>query len=379
MQPLGDNARGQLAPIAPGERAVIDREGHRQGRRIDRVGRQRLGDLGGADRVGDRRRAEPRDGNDVAGLRLLDRPPVEAAIGEQFGQPRLLDDFAIAGQRFHRHVDAGDPGMNKAGQNAAEIGVVVERRRQHRERRVGIRFRRPHMRDDQLEKRRQIASRAVQLGDGPALAARGEQGREIELRLIGVEQGEQVENLVVDGFGPRVGAIDLVDHDNRLQPAAQGLADDKFGLRQGSLGGVDQHENAIDHAEDALDLAAEIGVARRIDDIDPHRMVLGSPLDRGAFGQDRDAALALQLVRIEGAFGDLLIGAKRAALPQELIDERRLSMIDMRDDRDITDIHSNRFLVSRDSTATTGQQRLRRGGLPRRALSTRLPAARRHG
>jgi len=81
-------------------------------------------------------------------------------------------------------------------------------------------------------------------------------------------------------------------------------------------------------------------VARRIDDIDPHRMVLGSPLDRGAFGQDRDAALALQLARIEGAFGDLLIGAKRAALPQELIDERRLSMIDMRDDRDITDIHS---------------------------------------
>src|SRR2546423_12738244 len=83
------------------------------------------------------------------------------------------------------------------------------------------------MSDYQLEKRRQIAARPVQLGDGPALAARGEQGREIELRLIGVEQGEQVENLVVDGFGPRVGAIDLVDHDNRLQPAAQGRSEER--------------------------------------------------------------------------------------------------------------------------------------------------------
>ena len=61
-------------------------------------------------------------------------------------------------------------------------------------------------------------------------------------------------------------------------------------------------------------------------------------IDRGAFGEDRDAALALQLVRIEGALGDLLVGAERAALAQQLIDQRRLAVVDMRDDRDVADV-----------------------------------------
>ena len=41
IEALGDHARGDLVAVAPGERRIVDREGHRQGRRIDRVGRQR--------------------------------------------------------------------------------------------------------------------------------------------------------------------------------------------------------------------------------------------------------------------------------------------------------------------------------------------------
>jgi hypothetical protein len=58
-------------------------------------------------------------------------------------------------------------------------------------------------------------------------------------------------------------------------------------------------------------------------------------------------------------------------------------MIDMRDDCDIPDVHTDRLLVFCDATATTRRpklnKRLSRGALPRRALSARLPAARRHG
>ena len=57
-------------------------------------------------------------------------------------------------------------------------------------------------------------------------------------------------------------------------------------------------------------------MARRVDDVDPNVM----PLDRSALREDRDAALAFQLVGIEGALGDLLIGAERAALLQQLVD-----------------------------------------------------------
>src|SRR5690606_40573500 len=48
------------------------------------------------------------------------------------------------------------------------------------------------------------------------------------------------------------------------------------------LGGIDQHDDAIHHRQNALDLAAEIGVTGGIDDVDTGL----APLHRGAFGED---------------------------------------------------------------------------------------------
>jgi hypothetical protein len=59
------------------------------------------------------------------------------------------------------------------------------------------------------------------------------------------------------------------------------------------------------------------------------------PLDGGAFGEDGDAALALEVARIHGALGDALIVAEGAALLQEPVDQGRLAVVDMRDDRDV--------------------------------------------
>jgi hypothetical protein len=94
-------------------------------------------------------------------------------------------------------------------------------------------------------------------------------------------------------------------------------------------------DHAVDHRQDALDLAAEIGVAGRVDDVDPHAL----PDDRGAFGQDGDAALALEIVGVHRAFGDLLVGAESARLLQELVDQGGLPVVDMGDDGDVADIH----------------------------------------
>jgi hypothetical protein len=47
-------------------------------------------------------------------------------------------------------------------------------------------------------------------------------------------------------------------------------------------------------------------VAGRVHDVDADV----APVDRGAFGEDRNAALALEIVRIHRPFGDLLVGAE---------------------------------------------------------------------
>ena len=191
------------------------------------------------------------------------------------------------------------------------------------------------MAQHEIEHRREVLARPVEHFVRPALPAGGVQHREVELIVVRAECGEQVEHLGMDLVGPRVLAIDLVDHHDRAQAARERLADHELGLRQHAFGGVDQDDRAIDHVQDALDLAAEIGVARRVDDVDARVF----PDHAGALGEDGDAALTLEVVAVQRALGDLLVLAERAGLTEQLIDQRRLAVIDVRDDRDIADVH----------------------------------------
>ncbi len=81
----------------------------------------------------------------------------------------------------------------------------------------------------------------------------------------------------------------------RLQ--VQRLLEHELRAGQRPLGGVDEQQHAIDHRQGALDLAAEVGVAGRVDDVDLGALVE----DRRVLGEDRDAALALQVVRVHDA------------------------------------------------------------------------------
>ena len=101
------------------------------------------------------------------------------------------------------------------------------------------------------------------------------------------------------------------------------------------FGRVHQQHHAIHHREDALYLAAEIGMARRVHGVDARAV----PFDRGAFGQNGDAALALLVVGIHGALGHVLVLAHRAGLLEELVHQGGLAMVDMGDDGDVADFH----------------------------------------
>ena len=162
---------------------------------------------------------------------------------------------------------------------------------------------RRHVAHHQFEQSGQILARAVECDVRPALTAGGEQHREIELGIAGTQGGEQIKYLGMHLVRAGVGAVDLVDHHDRVQPARQRLADDEFGLRQHALGGVHEHDRAIHHVQDALHLAAEIGVAGGVHDVDAG----AAPDHRGALGEDGDAALALQDVAVERPVGHHLM------------------------------------------------------------------------
>ena len=151
---------------------------------------------------------------------------------------------------------------------------------------------------------------------------------------VRLEFDEEIENHVEDFVRTRVFAVDLVDDDDRLDLVLQRLAQNETRLRLWPIVRIDHQQNAVDHFHDPLDFAAEIGVARRIDDVDP----ITVPLKSGVLRANRDSFFALEIHRIHHALFDLLIGAKRARLAQQLIDQRRLAVVDVRNDGDVTDL-----------------------------------------
>src|SRR5207248_8384796 len=107
-------------------------------------------------------------------------------------------------------------------------------------------------------------------------------------------------------------------------------------LRERSLRGIDEEQHAVDEPQSALYLTAEVRVSWRVDDVDLHSPVR----DRGVLRQDGDALLALELVRVHGALDEGFVGAEDSSLAQHEIDQRRLAVVDVRDDRDVADLLS---------------------------------------
>jgi hypothetical protein len=175
--------------------------------------------------------------------------------------------------------------------------------------------------------------------------------RKIELALAGAEAIEQVEGLAHHPVGARLGTIDLVDDDDRREAMHECLLRDEPGLRHRSVDGVHQQQHAVHHGQHPLDFAAEIRVSRRVDDVDAEV----APLDRRVLGEDRDSALALERIRVHHAIGHGLARIKRARLAQQLVDQRGLAVVDVRDDGDVAEILDHKVVSQRKRAAILQQ------------------------
>jgi hypothetical protein len=130
----------------------------------------------------------------------------------------------------------------------------------------------------------------------------------------------------------------------------QGFPEHEARLRQGPLRRVDQQHDAVDHRQRSLDLAAEIGVARRVHDVDQEILVVDCRILR----ENRDPTLALQIGVVHRALGDALVVPKRPALMQQRIDQRGLAVIDVGDDGDIPSMRVGHAAVGRGRRRAVG-------------------------
>ena len=225
----------------------------------------------------------------------------------------------------HAPLDTAD------GDTAHEI-VIIDGRHQHLEGLVKISLRRGDIVQNGVEQRLQVCAHGIGRVAGGAVAGGAEQHGAVQLVVGGVQLQQQLQHLVDDLVNALVGTVDLVDDHDDTVAQLQRTAQHEAGLRHGALGGVHQQDNAVDHLQDTLHLAAEVGVARGIHDVD-----LGvAVLDGGVLGQNGDAALTLQIVGVHDALHRLLILTVYAALLQHLIHQRGLAVVNVGDNGDVS-------------------------------------------
>ncbi len=185
--------------------------------------------------------------------------------------------------------------------------------------------------DDRVKQRTQILARRSLMHGRRARLGVGVEDGEVELLFLGVEIDKEVVNLVENFLRTRVGTVDLVDDENRLQIRFERLAEHVTRLRQRAFAGIDEQHDAVDHLERALHFAAKIGVAGRVHDIDFYARIK----HRRVLGENGDAALAFQIVRVHDALGDGLVVAESAALPEHGVNQRGLAVVHVGNNGDV--------------------------------------------
>ena len=115
-----------------------------------------------------------------------------------------------------------------------------------------------------------------------------------------------------------------------------GALQNESGLGHRSLRRIHQKDNAVDHLQNTLDLAAEVSMSGGIHDVDFHTVVLY----RGIFCEDRDATFLFDGTRVHNALHHGLIFMVRTALLQHTVHQGSLTMVNVGDDRYVSQIFS---------------------------------------
>ena len=145
---------------------------------------------------------------------------------------------------------------------------------------------------------------------------------------------EEVGDLLRPAIGLGRGQVDLVQDGHDLEVVLDREVRVRERLRLEPLRGVDDEQRALAGGERARDLVGEVDVPGRIDQVQRVHVALVLPEHAHGLGLDRDAALALEIHRVEQLRAHLA-GRHGVRDLEDAVGERRLAVVDVRDDREV--------------------------------------------
>ncbi len=155
---------------------------------------------------------------------------------------------------------------------------------------------------------------------------------------VGTVEADDVFDLTLALVGLRARQVDLVDDRNDLQVVLDGEVRVGERLRLDALRGIDQQQRPLAGCERPGHFVAEVDMPRGVDEVQDVLLTrLARVVQADRMRLDRDAALPLEIHRVE----DLrlhLAWLQGAGQLEETIGQRRLAMVDVRDDREVADV-----------------------------------------
>mmetsp|Transcript_63095 Transcript_63095/g.186423 ORF Transcript_63095/g.186423 Transcript_63095/m.186423 type:complete len:351 (-) Transcript_63095:336-1388(-) len=307
-QPLADHAGSEEFALASRKRTFVHSEGHADGRLLDSDGGKRISCINPTvlvrdEGVTDLDIFEPGKHDDLPRRRLFHLLLAEIVEDEKLRKaPRLLVlprlgerdllsclDGPLSNPRdAHLPLEVvvdnvGDEALEVVGFCRLDLGWV---NRLH----------------DRVEKGLHVIGHIIGLKSCLSLQAGRVHNLEVGLLVARPQLHEQVEGLVDDIVRPRGGSVDLVHDKESLHPFLEGLVEDEPSLGLGALHTVHHEQDAVGHVEDALDLPAEVGVARRVHDVDLDAVAHDCKILR----KDGDSTLPLLVLRVHDALPGLV-------------------------------------------------------------------------
>ncbi len=293
-----------------------EHHGLRVGVAADRLGR---GIRGVRDRVTDLRLAHVlHAGDEVADL----------ADGQALRRDRLgrvdadLEQLVRRARRHHLDLLArAEPAVDDAHvRDDAAVGVVDGVEDHGAGRRVGVTDGGRQLLDDDVEQFLDTDARLA--GD-----------LEYVLRFAADEAGDLRGVLL----GLRGRQVDLVEYRDDREVVLHRQVQVGERLRLDALRGVDEQDGALARGERTRHLVGEVDVPRRVDHVEAVGRTVELPRHAHSLALDRDAALALDVHAVEvlRTHGPILDDARLAQHP---VGERRLAVVDVRDDAEVADL-----------------------------------------
>ena len=143
---------------------------------------------------------------------------------------------------------------------------------------------------------------------------------------------DQLGDLRGGAVGVGLRQVDLVDDRDDLEVVLDREVGVRERLRLDPLRRVDDEQRALARLQRARDLVGEVDVPGRVDQVE----LVPLPVHADRLRLDRDPALALEIHRVEHLRAHVAPGDGVRHL-EDAIGERRLAVVDVRDDREVAD------------------------------------------